>query len=207
MYTKRITPSNIRVLKGKYFRWLTEGQIFQMKPQNIKEEWLALFSALDNAITKKSPSLMWEAAVDHLMIMECELDGSPALFQYLYEAIDEYRTRRGVDSTCPLNILIDELKSDTNKDKELQCIISETYEMLTEDELECETDPANGENYMYKGTDIYLASTAIHPEVADFFGFKNNSLRENDETDSLFYGDISGPDMAKILKENKNLFI
>lgn len=208
MSEKRVTPRIIRVLKGKYHRWLTDSQRFQMKPAEVKEEWLELFDDLDKAIAEKSPTLMWEAVVDHLMCMQCELDGAPGLFQSLYEAVDEYRTNKLVDGVDAINLLVDALRNPGNKEKSPQSVMSELYERLTGHTLHRETDPANGEDYMYKsGSNETCASYGLHPEVADYFGFKNQYLKVEGGSPSLFATSFSNAAIGQQLKSNSSLFL
>lgn len=62
-------------------------------------------------------------------------------------------------------------------DTALQVLASELYEQTTGNTLYRETDPINGEDYMYKsGENECMASLRVHPEVVSFFNWRDGMI-------------------------------
>ena len=59
-----------------------------------------LLELLEAAIDKNDPKEIWDRAIDFWHSTDWDANSSlPETWQNLYEAIDEYRTRHGIDST------------------------------------------------------------------------------------------------------------
>lgn len=86
-------------------------------------------------------------------------------------------------------------------DTPIQVVASELYESISGKELFRETDPENGEDYLYRaGKDCCKVSPAIHPEVASMFKSSPKTDRflvstgwtgKNPNTDVDFHLDIT----------------
>lgn len=163
---KKVSQTKIRKVAEKYKEWLVAQTWFQTKIKNT-EEWLApLTKIIDRSAN--SPTLLWEAVVDHWQATNWEEDSFPSLFEELYDMVDEYRTQRGVDGVDGANLIIDFLKKQESQSLSPQVVISQLYEKLTGELLVRETDPDNGEDYLYKcSPDADSTSLALHEEEGD----------------------------------------
>lgn len=196
-----IKRRSIRRAVKAYRTWLLDSQRFQRKSSNTQAKWLALFNDIEKAMTSHSPALMWEAVVDHLHCMRCELDSSPSLFQNLYELVDTYRSEHDVMGTGPRDLLIEALQSPLNQSVSPNIVISQLYEALSSNELHCDTDIDNGEDYFYKHSlDVSKTSIALHPEVVEYFGFKCKYLRVDGIP--LFFTGRQNREIAAYFKHN-----
>jgi hypothetical protein len=172
----KISQTNIRRLARKYKTWLINQQWFNLNIKD-KDSWLV---PIDGIINKSinSPALLWEAVVDHWQASSWHEDSFPALFEALYDMVDEYRSAHSVDGTDNVNLLVDALKKSDNQAMSPQAVISMLYEKLTGVELFRATDLDNGEDYEYKhNPEECKASVALHQDVSDYFGFKSKYLR------------------------------
>ncbi|MDI5832567.1 GeBP family protein (plasmid) [Shewanella xiamenensis] len=181
---KKIGPNKIRRLAEKYREWLVAQTWFNSKINNT-DEWLAPINKIIDQ-SANSPTLLWEAVVDHWQATNWDEDSFPTLFAQLYDMVDEYRTNRGVDGVDGVNLIIDALKKPESQSLSPQVIISQLYEKLTGELLVSETDHVNGEDYV------------LHEEVCEFFGLMSNRLLLNDV--SVFCRNLTNQQLASELR-------
>lgn len=194
---KKVSQTNIRRLASKYKEWLVVQTWFNSKIKN-RDEWLAPINKIIDQ-SANSPTLLWEAVVDHWQATNWDEDSFPELFTQLYDMVDEYRTSRGVDGVDGVNLIIDALKKSDFQSLSPQVVISQLYEKLTGEMLVRETDPENGEDYVYKASSYAdCTSLALHEEVSEYFGLKSKFLLVNEV--SLFCRKLTNPQLAAELR-------
>ena len=199
----KVNQTNIRSLTRRYKDWLVDQQWFQFKVKNQSEWLMPLVKIIDKKAN--TPSLLWDAVIDHWQATNWDVDSFPSAFRNLYDLVDEYRCLHGTDGTDNINILIDELKIPENQCLSPQFVISSLYERLSGIELFRDTDPDNGEDYDYKRADyVAMSSLALHPEVCDYFGFRSKLLKVNGE--SLFIKDLKNWELSNILRNEKSIY-
>jgi len=195
------SQTNIRKLARKYREWLTN----QPSLASQIDDQEACLSYLDAIITRKADTAasLWDAIIDHIQETPWDADELPELLANLHEMIDEYRLNRNVDSTNYANLLSCELRKEEHRATPAQVVISQYYERLTGDTLQCETDPINGESFFYKGRDHgdFVTSIGLHPEVIEFFGLIDSHMRI--DGNSLFFACQDNVKLANALMEHQ----
>jgi hypothetical protein len=87
------------------------------------------------------------------------------------------------------------------------------YEIISGDTLHHETDPTNGEDYLFKADPCStVVSTRLHPEVVEFFGFSSSDFSfTNDNIDtcigSMYFEGETGSDMADHLESHWGQYV
>lgn len=189
------SQTNIRKLARKYRAWLTNQPRLLSDIADAKE----CLSYLDDIISRKADTavLLWDAIVDHLHETPWDADDLPAPLAELYDMIDEYRNDRNVDSTDYATLLAGELVKHENQTEYPQVVFSQLFEKMTGNTLTRDTDPKNGEDYLYRSSDQEpIASTALHPAVVDYFGLTSEYL-------VLFSQHISNTELARALSTHQ----
>lgn len=99
-------------------------------------------------------------------------------------------------------LMLDELSKSDSKTP-YQEVISQLYESLTGDILRRDTDPDNGEDYLYKGDRNECASSmGLHEEVVEFFGFKNRYLKGGKNDECVGYNTSVNAEIAQTLSND-----
>lgn len=99
-------------------------------------------------------------------------------------------------------LMLDELNKGANSETPYQIVISQLYEALTGETLGTDTDPDNGEDYLYKANEFECASSiGVHEEVVDFFGFKNRYLSGDKNPEGVGYITSDNSEVAKLLSD------